>query len=76
MLQTLLKKQKGELDLFFDTLDQVQSEKILEAMFNTSGSLVFSGVGKSGMIAAKIAATFSSIGVRAFYVSPIDLVHG
>jgi arabinose-5-phosphate isomerase len=76
MLQTLLAQQQNSLNFFFENLDRIQSEKILQVMLNCVGSLVFSGVGKSGMIAEKIAATYSSIGVRAFYVSPMDLVHG
>lgn len=38
--------------------------------------LVVSGVGKSGMIARKIAATFSSIGISAAYLDPVDALHG
>ena len=76
MLKTLLAKQQSSLNFFFQNLDQSQSEKILQTMLNCAGSLIFSGIGKSGMIAEKIAATFSSIGVESFYVSPIDLLHG
>lgn len=76
MLQTLLTKQQNSLNFFFQKLDNAQAKKILDVMSGCLGSLIFSGVGKSGMIAEKIAATFSSIGVRSFYVSPTDLVHG
>jgi len=38
--------------------------------------LITSGVGKSGIVARKIAATFSSIGLTALYLHPLDALHG
>jgi arabinose-5-phosphate isomerase len=38
--------------------------------------LIVSGVGKSGFIARKIAATFSSIGKKAFFLHPVEALHG
>lgn len=38
--------------------------------------LVITGVGKSGIVARKIAATFSSIGLMAIYLNPLDALHG
>jgi arabinose-5-phosphate isomerase len=40
------------------------------------GKLVVTGVGKSGIVSRKIAATFSSLGMHAIYLSPIDALHG
>ena len=34
------------------------------------------GVGKSGIVARKIAATFTSIGLMALYLNPLDALHG
>ncbi len=45
-------------------------------MIANAHKLVISGVGKSGMIARKIAATFSSIGISAAYLDPVDALHG
>ncbi len=39
-------------------------------------SLFFCGVGKSGLVGKKIAATFSSIGVRSFFLHPTEAMHG
>jgi arabinose-5-phosphate isomerase len=41
-----------------------------------SGRVIVSGVGKSGLIARKIAATFTSTGTPAGFVHPVDSVHG
>ncbi len=49
---------------------------VIELLLFCSGNVIISGVGKSGVIAEKIAATLSSIGTNAFYISPLDLFHG
>ena len=45
-------------------------------MFNCHGKIIITGVGKSGHIGAKIAATLSSTGTPAFYANPLDIFHG
>ncbi|RPJ45154.1 MAG: KpsF/GutQ family sugar-phosphate isomerase [Candidatus Latescibacterota bacterium] len=40
------------------------------------GKIVVTGVGKSGLVARKIAATFNSTGATAFYLHPVEAVHG
>ncbi len=40
------------------------------------GRIVFSGMGKSGLIAKKIASTFSSIGIPSLYLHPAESIHG
>lgn len=48
----------------------------VKTVLNTSGKIVLLGVGKSGIIARKIAATLSSLGVNAVYLHPTDCLHG
>jgi len=48
----------------------------VRAILETPGSLIVCGVGKSGLIARKIAATFASTGTRAFFLHPADAAHG
>ena len=45
-------------------------------MLASANKIVLSGVGKSGLIARKIAATFSSIGVSAIFLHPVEALHG
>jgi len=40
------------------------------------GKIVVTGVGKSGLVARKIAATFNSTGATAFFLHPVEAVHG
>ncbi|MCK5074369.1 MAG: KpsF/GutQ family sugar-phosphate isomerase [Bacteriovoracaceae bacterium] len=49
---------------------------IFEILKNVGGSLVFCGVGKSGIIAHKIASTFSSLGLPSFFLHPVEAQHG
>jgi len=45
-------------------------------LLETKGRVVLTGIGKSGIICKKIAATFSSTGTPAFFLHPVDAVHG
>ena len=51
-------------------------ERALELMFHCQGRIVVSGMGKSGLIARKIAATLSSTGSPALYLHPVEALHG
>ena len=48
----------------------------LQRCTELGAKLVVTGVGKSGIVARKIAATFTSIGLMAIYLNPLDALHG
>src|ERR1700716_3169238 len=50
--------------------------RALELLFVCRGRVVVTGMGKSGLIARKIAATLSSTGSPALYLHPVDALHG
>ncbi|MQS76723.1 KpsF/GutQ family sugar-phosphate isomerase [Companilactobacillus halodurans] len=50
--------------------------KIVNKISNLSGHLIFMGVGKSGHIGEKLAATFSSTGTPSFFVHATEAMHG
>jgi arabinose-5-phosphate isomerase len=50
--------------------------RALELMFGCQGRVVVTGLGKSGLIARKIAATLSSTGSPALYLHPVEALHG
>mgnify|MGYP006434202227 FL=1 len=50
--------------------------QIIELLRVTKGKVIFSGMGKSGHIANKIAATMSSIGMPSIFVHPSEASHG
>jgi len=45
-------------------------------ILNTKGKLIITGVGKSGLVGAKIAATFASTGTSSFFLHPTEALHG
>lgn len=47
-----------------------------ECLVACTGRLVLTGVGKSGLIAKKIASTFSSIGAPSIFLHPVEALHG
>jgi len=76
MLKELIEKQRTYTNHFFETFDLKEVEKLMQLLINTQGIIFFTGVGKSGMIAKKIAVTMASTGTRALFMSPIDALHG
>jgi arabinose-5-phosphate isomerase len=50
--------------------------KAVEVLFATKGKVICSGVGKSGIVARKMAATFSSTGTPALFLHPTEGSHG
>ena len=65
--KTLLKASENICDDFKDAV---------ELILNCKGKLVVSGVGKSGLIGAKMAATFASTGTPSFFLHPTEALHG
>jgi len=49
---------------------------LFKELSKNAGNLIISGVGKSGLIGAKIAATFSSLGLPSFFLHPTEAMHG
>ena len=76
MLKKLLEESQTYLNHFFQTIDVTRFEKILDLAANTQGFLLFTGIGKSGIIAEKIAATLTSTGTKALYLPPMNFLHG
>ncbi len=50
--------------------------KAVDLILNTRGKIVVSGLGKSGIVGKKIAATFTSTGTPALYLHPSESLHG
>lgn len=51
-------------------------EKAVGMMYHCQGKIIVTGVGKSGHVGAKIAATLASTGTPAFFINPLDVYHG
>ena len=51
-------------------------DKAVRMIYQCKGKIIVTGVGKSGNVGAKIAATLSSTGTPAFFTNPLDIYHG
>ena len=50
--------------------------KAVDLILNCKGKIIFAGIGKSGLIARKVSATFSSVGIPSFFCHPSEALHG
>ena len=69
---------RDEAEALLELIPQIDDnfDAAVSMMFNCHGKIIITGVGKSGHIGAKIAATLSSTGTPALYVNPLDIFHG
>lgn len=67
-----------EIDALTTLMDEIGDGFIqtIDTIKDTKGKVVITGVGKSGHIARKMAATFSSLGTPSFFLHPDDAMHG
>lgn len=75
---TAIKCLRDEAQALLDLIPNIDSEfdKTVGIILNCKGKLIVTGVGKSGHIGAKIAATLSSTGTPSFFINPLDVFHG
>ena len=60
-------------------INKIFNNSFIEAVdliLNCKGKVIFAGIGKSGLIARKISATFSSVGIPSFFCDPAQALHG
>ena len=78
----ILKSAKGVLNIESKAINDLAKSlddnflKAVESIKNLKGKLIISGVGKSGNIAAKIAASFTSTGIPSVFLNPVYASHG
>lgn len=69
---------RDEAAALLDLIPQLDDNfnRAVDMIYHCKGKVITTGVGKSGHIAAKIAATFASTGTPSFYINPLDVFHG
>jgi arabinose-5-phosphate isomerase len=72
----LLRLESAAINCASDRLDRDHVEKAVEMILNCAGKIVAMGIGKSGIIAQKIAQTLTSTGTMAISIHPSDAMHG
>lgn len=74
-VKDVLKKEAASIHSILDTVGE-NYVKALDIIFHSSGKVVVTGMGKSGLIGRKIAATMSSTGTLAIFMHPAEASHG
>ena len=75
-VQNLLRIESDAIAQTALRLDKSQVERVIDLLAACKGKVIILGVGKSGIIAQKIAATMTSAGTAAVYLHPSDALHG
>ena len=75
LARTVLRTEATAILRLVDTIDR-DFERAIEVLFECRGRVVVTGMGKSGIICRKIAATLSSTGTPAFFLHPGEAIHG
>lgn len=73
--QQVLRTEAQELVTAASRLGE-EIEKAVEIIDAVKGKLIITGVGKSGLVASKMAATFASTGTSSFFLHPTEALHG
>ena len=79
ILRDVLNLEAKSIELAAKRLNEemiLKMERIFEELIQSGGDIVFCGVGKSGLIGAKLASTFTSLGLRSFLLHPTEALHG
>src|SRR3990172_5915942 len=72
----LLRRESEDINRTPTPLKESQVERVIHLLAECPGKIVVLGVGKSGIIAQKIAATMTSTGTSALNLNPLDALHG
>ena len=69
---------KDEAQAVLDLIAKIDDnfDKAVDLIMQCNGKVIVTGVGKSGHIGAKIAATLASTGTPSFFINPLDVFHG
>ena len=57
-------------------LDAAHAQRAVDMLVACTGKVLVTGVGKSGLVAQKIAASLTSVGLMSVYLNPLDALHG
>lgn len=74
-VKKVLEIEKAGLDFALSNIDDSFND-IIDEILNCSGRVVVTGMGKSGLVGKKIAATLASTGTRSFFIHPGEAYHG
>lgn len=75
LLREIMISERDSVDALIEATGS-QYDKVIEALLNCQGKVIFFGIGKSGHVGEKLAATFASTGTPAVFVHAAEARHG
>lgn len=75
LLKEFIKIERDSINLLLESVND-QYDEVINTLLKCEGKIVFFGIGKSGHIGKKLAATFSSTGTPSFFVHAAEARHG
>ena len=78
IIQKAIEVLKIEADGIIHLVDRIDDNfsEMIEQICSSSGRLIISGIGKSGIVGRKIVATLNSTGTRSLFLHPVEAMHG
>jgi len=76
LVEELFLQQQAHLGYFFEHLELDALRTIVNCLMQCQGTVILTGIGKSGIVAKKVAMTMNSCGCKALYLSPVNALHG
>ncbi|OAU47687.1 isomerase [Lacticaseibacillus rhamnosus] len=76
LVHTYMQREIAAMQLIESKINDVQYCSVIDKIMHLTGRLVFMGVGKTGHIGVKLAATFASLGTPAIFVHATEAMHG
>ena len=78
IIQKAIEVLKIEADGIINLIDRIDDNfsEMIEQVCSSSGRLILSGIGKSGIVGRKIVATLNSTGTRSLFLHPVEAMHG
>jgi len=71
----IIRKEILALESLLDRIGP-EFERAVSCLLDTRGKVIATGLGKSGIVASKISATFSSTGTPSIFIHPVEAMHG
>jgi arabinose-5-phosphate isomerase len=81
-MDRIIEKCKGKIQIEAEALNRVSEQvdeayaQAVDAILNCKGRLIITGLGKTGHVGKKIAASFASLGTKSFFVHSCESLHG
>lgn len=72
----VLKIEADSINRLIERFNEEEFNKAIDLMYNCKGRVIVTGMGKSGLVGKKIAATLSSTGTPSYFLHPAESTHG